>query len=122
MPAKAITVEELQTICKKFNGVTEDIKWDHHLCFNVGGKMFLVTSPDEVPVSASFKASDDDFEELISRTGLKPAQYLAKHKWVFVEDINFISIADWERLIEQSYQLIASKLTKKFKKEIGLIE
>jgi hypothetical protein len=33
--------EDLQGICEKLKGVTEDIKWEDHLCFNVGKKMFL---------------------------------------------------------------------------------
>jgi predicted DNA-binding protein (MmcQ/YjbR family) len=53
-----------------FPGVTKDIKWGEHLCFNIGGKIFLVTAPDNVPVSASFKTSDEDFESLPNRQGL----------------------------------------------------
>jgi hypothetical protein len=40
-------IEDLQKICKSFHGVTEDIKWENHLCFNVGEKMFLITAPDK---------------------------------------------------------------------------
>ena len=122
MHINTITVETLQSICNEYKGVTEDIKWDHHLCFNVGGKMFLITSPDEVPVTGSFKTSEEEFDELISKQGINPAQYMAKKKWVTVEDISMLSKAEWERLIEQSYNLISSKLTRKFRKEIGLIE
>ena len=44
-----MNIPELQQLCKALPGMTEDIKWENHLCFNVGGKMFLVTSPDNVP-------------------------------------------------------------------------
>ncbi|HNR19766.1 MAG TPA: MmcQ/YjbR family DNA-binding protein [Bacteroidia bacterium] len=114
-------IAEIQAICKKLNGVTQDIKWEDHLCFNIGGKMFLVTSPDSVPVTASFKVSDEDFEEISSRNGFMPAPYLARYKWVFVNDIKRMSKKEWEQMISTSYQLIAKKLPPKIKKEIGII-
>ncbi len=60
-----MTIEDLQTICKSLDNVTEDIKWGHNLCFNIGAKMFLVLGVDCVPVSASFKADEDTFTELV---------------------------------------------------------
>ena len=116
-----MNIENLQNICKKLPAVTEDIKWDVHLCFNVGEKMFLITSPDEVPVNASFKTSDDDFEKLSARPGFSPAPYLARHKWVRVDDISRISDKEWERLLKSAYGLIAGKLPAGVKKKIGLV-
>lgn len=113
-------IEDIQAICKTFNGVTEDIKWEHHLCFNVGGKMFLITSPDEVPCSASFKVNEEDFDELNAKPGFKQAPYLAKHKWVHLDDINRLSKKQWEYYLAQSYNLIAAKLPVKTKKALGL--
>ncbi|MEO8665323.1 MAG: MmcQ/YjbR family DNA-binding protein [Ignavibacteria bacterium] len=42
-------IEDLQKIAMGLPGVAQDIKWQGHLCFNIGGKMFLVTSPDALP-------------------------------------------------------------------------
>jgi predicted DNA-binding protein (MmcQ/YjbR family) len=116
-----MNIEELQSICRKLKGMTEDIKWENHLCFNIGGKMFLITSPDTVPVSASFKVADEEFEELSSREGFMPAPYLARYKWVHMDDINRLSKKQWEYYAAQSYRLIASKLPPKIKKQIGLV-
>jgi len=116
-----MTIEELQNICKKLKGMTEDIKWENYLCFNVGEKMFLVTSPDTIPHSASFKVSDEEFDELFQQVGFMPAPYLAWYKWVHLDNINRLSKKQWEYYAEQSYQLVASKLPVKIKKEIGLI-
>jgi predicted DNA-binding protein (MmcQ/YjbR family) len=110
-----MTIEDLHYICKKLDNVTEDIKWGYDLCFNIGGKMFLVTAPDTVPVSASFKTSEETFNELTEREGFKPAPYLAKHKWVYVDDINRLSKKEWQQLIHQSYELVKAKLPKKKK-------
>ena len=86
-----MTIHDIQQICKSLDNVTIDIKWGHDLCFNIGGKMFLVTSPDTIPVSASFKTNEEPFNQLIERTGFKPAPYPAKHKWVFVAYISRLS-------------------------------
>lgn len=114
-----MTIEELQKICNTFAGVTTDIKWENHLCFNVGGKMFLVTEPDSVPQSASFKATDEDFELLPQREGIIPAPYMARYKWVYVDDINRLSKKDWEKYLKLSYQLVHDKLPAKARKEIA---
>ena len=110
-----MNIEDIQTICRQLPAVTEDIKWGHDLCFSIGDKMFLVTSADETPTSASFKAPDEDFEELSERKGFKPAPYLARYKWVWVEDINLVSKKEWKVFVKQSYDLIKAKLPKKKK-------
>lgn len=115
-----MTIEGLQQICNQLKGVTEDIKWEDHLCFNVGEKMFLVTAPDKVPVSASFKASDEDFEDLCTREGFIPAPYMARYKWVFVDDINRLGKKQWEAVVRSAYQLVYDKLPARTKKGLGI--
>jgi predicted DNA-binding protein (MmcQ/YjbR family) len=107
-----MTIEDVQTICKKLDKVTSDIKWGHDLCFNVGGKMFFVADVDNVPTSASFKTDEETFNELIEREGFKPAPYLARHKWVYVDDINRVSKKEWQHFISQSYEIVKAKLPK----------
>jgi predicted DNA-binding protein (MmcQ/YjbR family) len=110
-----MTIENLQAICNKLGDVKEDIKWGHDLCFNIGGKMFLVTTPDSIPVSASFKTDEETFNELTEKDGFIPAPYLARHKWVYMDDINRLSKNEWGQLIRQSYDQVKAKLPKKKK-------
>src|SRR5215510_5662873 len=105
-----MTIEDIQAICKKFPFVTEDIKWETHLCFSVGGKVFMITNPDGVPVSASFKASDEDFEELPEREGFIPAPYMARHKWIYVDNIKRFNKREWTKYLDSAYHLVAEKL------------
>lgn len=116
-----MTIEDIQAICAKQRGVTEDIKWEVHLCFNVGGKMFLMTSPDQVPCQASIKVADEDFDEITSKQGFMPAPYLARYKWVHIDDITRLSKKQWEAYIETAYRLVASRLPTKVRKQIGLV-
>ena len=83
--------------------------------------MFLITAPDAFPVSASFKTSDENFERLSTRPGFKPAPYMARNKWVYVEDIRLLNETEWKSLIEEAYGIIRSKLPKKFLREHGLL-
>ena len=113
-------IEDIQNICKKFPGVTEDIKWGHDLCFLVGGKMFCVVGLDQKPVSASFKVTEEEFGEMSARPGFKPAPYVDKYKWVWMDHINRLSKKDWMHYTSQSYELVKSKLTKKVRGKLGL--
>jgi len=113
-------VEDIQNICRQFPGVTEDIKWGNDLVFSVGGKMFCVAGLDQSPVTASFKVTDEEFEEMSNRPGFKPAPYVAKYKWVFIEDINNMKKTEWKKYLRQSYDLVKEKLSLKLKKQLGL--
>lgn len=107
-----MTLEAIQQFCQQLPGVTEDIKWENHLCFNVGGKMFLITSPDETPVTASFKTTEEKFNDLSEREGFRPAPYLARNKWVQVDDIARFTEKEGKDLLELSYKLVKEKLPK----------
>ncbi|GEO11475.1 MmcQ/YjbR family DNA-binding protein [Segetibacter aerophilus] len=115
-----MNIEDIQSICKELQAVTEDIKWEHDLVFSIGGKMFCIVGLDQAPTSASFKVKEDEFEELSNREGFKPAPYVAKYKWVLTDDINRMSKTDWKRYIEQSYNLVKDKLPNKTKKQLDV--
>lgn len=115
-----MTIEDVQAICNQLKGTTEDIKWEDHLCFNIGDKMFLITAPGETPCGMSFKTSDEEFEELCEKEGFTPARYLARYKWVDLDDINRVNKKQLQHYIRQSYELIAAKLPKATRKKLGL--
>jgi predicted DNA-binding protein (MmcQ/YjbR family) len=115
-----MTIEDIQSLCKTLPGVTEDIKWEKDLCFCVAEKMFFVIGLDQQPVPSSFKVKDEEFDELCSREGFQPAPYLARYKWVSVDDLNRMNAQQWEKYIRQSYELVKSKLPKKKQKELEL--
>lgn len=92
-------------------GTAEDIKWGDHLCFSVGTKMYLVTSPDLVPSSASFKVPEEDYEQILAKPGFHKHSHLARYFWVHLEDITLLGKKEWENYIKQSYMLVASKLS-----------
>lgn len=115
-----MTIEDIQQLAGKLPAVTEDIKWGHDLVFSVGEKMFCVLGLDQEPTSASFKVKDEDFDEMCARTGFKPAPYMAKHKWVWVDDIKRIKKAEWKTILSNAYERVKSTLTAKKKERLML--
>ena len=73
-------MDEIREYCLSLKGTTEGMKWGEHLCFMVGEKIYAVFGLDQTPVNASFKVSDEEFEEMALRVGMKPAPYFAKNK------------------------------------------
>jgi len=112
-------IDKLRELCLSLKGVTEDIKWGHDLCFSIGGKMFCVASL-ETPFTCSFKVKDEEFEELSQREGFIPAPYMARAKWVLVNQPSKLNKKEWIDFIKQSYELKKASLTKKVRKEMGL--
>jgi len=109
--------EQLRDLCLSLKGTTEDIKWGNDLCFLVGEKMFCVTWLGG-PFQASFKVTDEEFEELIARPDIIPAAYLARYKWIQVKSATALSTTEWDRLIKQSYELVKAGLSKKKQREL----
>ena len=115
-----MNIEDIQAICRKMPAVTEDIKWGNDLVFSIGGKMFCVVGLDQSPTTASFKVRDEEFEEMCSREGFKPAPYVAKYKWVWLSDVGKMKKKDWKHFITQSYTLVRDKLPLKLRKQLGV--
>lgn len=116
-----MTIEDIQSIYQQMSAVTQDIKWEHDLVFSVGGKMFCVVGLYQSPTSASFKTKDEEFAEMCNRPGFGPAPYVARYKWVLIDDIRKMSPTDWQRYLTQSYDLVKDKLPTKLKKQLGLV-
>ncbi len=108
----------LREFCLSLPKVTEDVKWEKNLCFLIGEKMFCVASL-EGKFSFSFKVMEEDFEELCSLNGIIPAPYLARYKWVLVQNPDGFSDKKWQEYIEQSYGLIKSNLPKNVLKKLS---
>ena len=80
--------------------------------------MFCVVGLAEVPTTASFKVTGEEFDEMSQRPFFKPAPYVAKHKWVFIEDIYKMKKTECKKYIQQSYELVKAKLPLKIQKSL----
>jgi predicted DNA-binding protein (MmcQ/YjbR family) len=105
----------LREVCLSFPGATEQIQWGNDLLFKVGGKMFAVTPLEPASVSLSFKASPENFAELIERQNIIPAPYLARAQWVALQTRDALPLDELSRLLRESYDMVFAKLPKKTK-------
>lgn len=109
--------EGVGRVCMALPGVTLDHPWDpEHDAYRVGGKMFAVFGSGGL----SFKASDIAYEVLTESGRARPAPYMARAKWVNLENPS-----DWpdDELAEHlriAHGIVAQKLTKKARAELGL--
>ncbi len=109
---------KLRTLCLSLPGATETIQWGDNRVFKVAGKMFAISGSDAESLY-SLKADPARFLELSDQPGVRPAPYLARHKWVQVDPARCsLPSADLEALVKQSYELVFAKLTKKLQREI----
>lgn len=111
-------LDDIRTFCLSLPGVTEDMPWEDHFAYKVGGKMFTITNTSN-PVTLSFKADSDSFADLVERDGVKPAPYLAKHKWVQVSDSHLLKPRELKACIKASYDLVLAKLPKRLQRELA---
>ena len=114
-----MNIDTLREYCLSLPAVTEDVKWGHDLCFSIAGKMFCVASL-EGPLTVSFKVKDDEFDEMSNSPGMRPAPYVARYKWVLVEEVSALNRNEWKHYVKQSYDLVRAKLPKKLAREHGL--
>jgi predicted DNA-binding protein (MmcQ/YjbR family) len=112
LPQQDMNIEDIRNICTSLPFVTEDVKWGNDLCFLIGGKMFCVAGLT-TPLKISFKVPDEEFDELSNTPGIIPAPYVARYKWVLVEEVKTLTLQQWAYYIALSYNLVKAKLPKK---------
>ena len=79
--------------------------------------MFCVTGLEGDP-GVSFKVKEEEFDELSTSQAIIPAPYMARNKWVKVQQWERFSEQEWAHYVKQSYELVKAKLPKKLQKEI----
>ena len=110
-----MTLQRIREICLALPDATEQIQWGKDLVFKIKGKMFCVACTEPVvppKVALSFKCDDATFAELVERSGVIPAPYMAQHKWVAPEQFDTLGAAELEKLIVRAYEIVKAKLGK----------
>src|SRR5689334_17754316 len=103
--------------CLGLKGATISEQWEAHVA-KIGGKVFAMIGLDGTPTV--FKVTEMSFDGLTEIEGIGQAAYFAKRAWVAVDKGADISDADLKAYIARSYEMIAAKLTRKLKAELGL--
>ena len=91
------------------------------LVYKVAGKMFLhLTLDGQLLEGVVFKCTPEEFDELTENDGIVQAPYCAKRMWAKVEDLAALPEAELTARIRRSYELVAAKLPKKTRAQLGL--
>lgn len=118
-----MTRNEFDQFCKSLKSTTHVVQWHGTSVWKVGGKIFALAplEKEDTPQTFAFKASDFAFEILTQQPGIKPSPYLARAKWIMIENEEALSDEDLKSYITEAHEIIAKKLTKKQQKELGLV-
>ena len=108
-------------VCLALPGVTLDHPFgEHHDAYRVGGKMFVMVGETG---GVSFKVSDIAYEVLTETGRAGPAPYLARAKWVNIEDPEAAdnwTEGDMADHFGSAHTIVAAKLTRKVRVGLGL--
>lgn len=97
-------------------GVTLHEQWEA-LVAKVGGKVFCLLG--DASGDIVFKVGEIAFDGLTELDGIEQAAYFAKRQWVRVAP-GALEPALLEGYIRESHRLIAGKLTRKLRAELGI--
>ena len=108
--------------CKTLPAVTHVVQWHGTSVWKIGGKIFAIcgTAGNGNREKISLKCSDTAYDILCERSGIIPAPYLARAKWVQLVTPDAMDDDDIKLYIQKAYDIIVSKLTKSVRKELGL--
>ncbi|PKB42165.1 putative DNA-binding protein (MmcQ/YjbR family) [Cellulophaga sp. RHA19] len=119
-----MNIEDFRAYCLTKKGITEEFPFDERtLVFKVMGKMFALTSLERLPPQVNLKCNPEravvlreEYDEVII-----PGFHMNKKHWNTIE-IERVSPVVLKELIDHSYDLVVSKLTKKQQAELEKLE
>lgn len=116
-----MNIEEIREYCIQKKGVTEAFPFDEvTLVFKVMGKIFLFMPLDETNPTISAKCEPERAIQLREESpAIRGGYHLNKKHWNSIDLDGTVNKDLIIELIDHSYQLIISSLTKKLKGELA---
>ena len=107
-------LEEFRKYCLTKPGATEDTPFGpDNLVFKVGGKMFALASLDDVPSRVNLKCDPERALDLRDRyEEIQPGYHMNKKHWNTIELGSGVPDAELRRMIDDSYELVATRKRK----------
>lgn len=116
-----MTRDAFNTYCQNLRHSTHVVQWGNADVWKIGGKVYAICGWNSGKDAFTFKVSDMGYEVLKDMQGLRPAPYMASRglKWIQNYDTPGLSDGELKKHIQHSYDMVATKLTKKKKQELG---
>lgn len=117
-----MTRDEFNDFCQSLKATTNVVQWGNASVWKIGGKIFAVCSKwgEGDHAKISFKCNDMAYSMLPQQPGIIPAPYLARAKWVQIEQADAMSDEDLKAYIKMAYTIIGWKLTKAMRASLEL--
>ena len=118
-----MTLDEYNRYCASLPATTHVVQWGGADVWKVGSKVFAIARErDDGGLDVTFKCSDMAFEMLKGEPGLRPAPYLASRgmSWFQRQTDESMSDAALCAYLRESHRLVAAKLTRREREELGL--
>jgi predicted DNA-binding protein (MmcQ/YjbR family) len=117
----AMDTEQLRDRCLSFSGAEETFPFGpENSVFKVAGKIFALSRLDETPLRVSLKCEPALAEELReAHAAVLPGYHLNKRHWNTVILDGSLSDAMVRDMIEDSYDLVVSKLPRSRRRTLG---
>jgi predicted DNA-binding protein (MmcQ/YjbR family) len=114
--------EAFETACLALPGTSLIVQWGGSSVYKVGPKVFAIVglAREAEPQTYVFKVSDLAYELLIEHGIARSAPYLGRAKWVQLTRQDALDDDDLRAYLRQAHGLIAAKLTRAQRKELGL--
>jgi len=112
-----MTPEAFDAACRALPAVTHVVQWGDSDVYKVGGKVFAIRG---LGGAVSFKVSEIAYEVMIEAGIARPAPYLARAKWVAVDDLAAVDADEMAGWLANAHSLIAAKLTRAQRGSLGL--
>ena len=116
-------LSELKTYLQSKLAVTEELPFGPEaLVYKVCGKMYALVAWQEVPLKITLKVdpAQADLQRAMFTT-IKPGYHMNKQHWNTIELSGELSDAQLTGLIDDSYQRVVSKLTKKERAKLASV-
>jgi predicted DNA-binding protein (MmcQ/YjbR family) len=110
-----VTREGIEAFALSLPAASKVVQWGASDVYKVGGKVFAICGDEGV----SFKVTDIGFLALTEAGPARQAPYCAKGQWVNVP-LDGPADADLTDWLATAHSLIAAKLTRKARTELGL--
>lgn len=104
--SKEDAFQSIKAYCLAKTNVVEDYPWGD-VAWKVGGKMFACGGDGQNTVTV--KSTPDQQSVLIQHPSIERAAYVGRYGWVTISVTDQETLEMAEDLIDQSYDLIASK-------------
>ncbi len=118
-----MTYDEYNAFCGALPATSHVVQWGGSHVWKVGGKVFAIGGWGDQQPAFTFKVSELSYEILREQPGLRPAPYMASRgmKWIQQFAQPGLTDEDLRGYLRQSHRIVASGLSKKKQRELGLL-